>query len=630
MALSTGTILAGRYEITEPIATGGMGEVWRARDRVLDRVVAAKVLRSEFTGDPSFVARFRNEARHTAALTHPNIASVYDYGESVDERGHQLAFLVMELVEGKPLVTILHEEGRLSPDWTLHVLGQSADGLSAAHAAGVVHRDIKPGNLIVRPDGVVKLTDFGIARTRDATPLTRTGMVVGTAQYLSPEQAQGQEVTAASDVYSLGVVGYECLTGGRPFDGTSQVAIALAHINQEPPPLPSEIPLAVRQLVERALAKHPDDRFTDGAAFAAAIRAVAQATDRRGPATSATGMLAAARTEVIPEVDGTDGQGTRVLGGPVTGAVASGPRTGGRHAAGPRTMPPLQGPPVDGDDVGHDDDRGWTRPEPRRGGSRRWALVLASLVLVAALVAGAWFLLSGNGAGDGDGATAGPTTSSSPTSGSPVPAQDLVTIPAAAEYLGEDADDVEAELREAGLEVTQVDASDEELAAAGVDLAAGQVAAIDPSGIPVPRGTTVTLSVARQDYSPAEEAEEPAPIEEDPDTGSGGRPTGGGQESSTSATAPTTTRAPAPTTTRAPAPTTTTTPPADDPDPEPETPTQSGSPAPEPVDPEPEEPVDGGASGGTGGSGGSRGNTPPAGDAAPGAADASVADGAGE
>jgi len=190
MALSIGSLLAGRYEITAPIATGGMGEVWKARDRVLDRDVAAKVLKSEYTDDPSFLARFRNEARHTAALTHPNIASVYDYGET-EQDGQKLAFLVMELVDGQPLVTILHEEGRLPVDWTLHVLGQSADGLSAAHRAGVVHRDIKPGNLLVRPDGVVKLTDFGIAQARDATPLTRTGMVVGTAQYLSPEQAQG-------------------------------------------------------------------------------------------------------------------------------------------------------------------------------------------------------------------------------------------------------------------------------------------------------------------------------------------------------------------------------------------------------------------------------------------------------
>ncbi|HZH20510.1 MAG TPA: serine/threonine-protein kinase, partial [Geodermatophilus sp.] len=352
MTLSTGTILAGRYEITAPIATGGMGEVWRARDRVLDRVVAAKVLRSEFTGDPSFVARFRNEARHTAALSHPNIASVYDYGETEDERGSQLAFLVMELVEGKPLVTILHEEGKLPVDWTLHVLGQSADGLSAAHHAGVVHRDIKPGNLIVRPDGVVKLTDFGIARARDATPLTRTGMVVGTAQYLSPEQAQGFEVTAASDVYSLGVVGYECLTGGRPFDGTSQVAVALAHINRPPPPLPASVPPAVRLLIERALAKDPADRFPDGAAFAAAVRSVASGNGLAsrnglaavppvaGPGTAPSPAAApTAQTEVVGDL--ADSR-TQVLGAASAGGAAV---TGARTSAG--AMPPLRRPPED-------------------------------------------------------------------------------------------------------------------------------------------------------------------------------------------------------------------------------------------------------------------------------------------
>ena len=234
MTLATGSLLTGRYEITAPIAVGGMGEVWKARDQVLDRVVAAKVLKSEYTDDPSFLARFRNEARHTAALSHPNIASVYDYGETEDERGSQLAFLVMELVEGKPLVTILHEEGKLPVDWTLHVLGQSADGLSAAHHAGVVHRDIKPGNLMVRPDGVVKLTDFGIAQARDATPLTRTGMVVGTAQYLSPEQARGEGVDARSDVYSAGCLLYELATGTLPFTGDSPVAVAYQHVREDP------------------------------------------------------------------------------------------------------------------------------------------------------------------------------------------------------------------------------------------------------------------------------------------------------------------------------------------------------------------------------------------------------------
>jgi serine/threonine-protein kinase len=294
-------------------------------------------------------------------------------------------------------------------------------------------------------------------------------------------------------------------------------------------------------------------------------------------------------------------------------------------------MPPLQGPPVDGDD-----DRGWARPEPQRGGNRRWALVLASLVLVAALLGGVWFVLAGNGEDADGGATAGPTTTSAPTGGSSGAPQDLVPIPAAAEYLGEDADDVEAELREAGLEVTQVDATDEQLAAAGQALAAGEVAAIDPSGIPVPRGTTVTLAVAQQDYRPAEEAEEPAPAEEEPDTGSGEEEpdTGGGQQSSSTAT--TTTRAPAP----APAPG-----PADDPtdeDPPDETPTdetptdgspttQPGSPAPVP-DVDPDTPTGGGGTGGGTGSGGTgAGAGEDAGTAegaAPGAADAPVADGA--
>ncbi|MGY1770271.1 serine/threonine-protein kinase [Blastococcus sp. SYSU D00813] len=514
MALSTGTVLAGRYEITSPIATGGMGEVWRARDRVLDREVAAKVLRSEFTGDPSFVARFRNEARHTAALSHPNIASVYDYGEADDERnpGQRLAFLVMELVEGQPLVTILHEEGRLPVDWTLHVLGQSADGLSAAHAAGVVHRDIKPGNLIVRPDGVVKLTDFGIARARDATPLTRTGMVVGTAQYLSPEQAQGFEVTAASDVYSLGVVGYECLTGSRPFDGTSQVAIALAHINRPPPPLPADVPLAVRQLLERALQKDPEHRFTDGAAFAAAIRAVAAAVGSRAPA--GTGVVAAtAATQVVamPEdAAAADEPSTQVLdAGPVAAAAAA---TGAQTSA--RPMPPLQGPPTGGD--------AWDRPdhrdEPPARRTPRWLWPVAALVLVAALAGLAWILFSGGGdEGDGGG-TARSTAATSASSSGPPTAALLAFDPST--LLGRDVDEVAEELGARGFTaVGTEEASDEQLAGYGAALAAGEVADVDPAAGQLAADTPITLYYAADDYAP------PAP-----DTGSDEGETGGDDE----------------------------------------------------------------------------------------------------
>jgi serine/threonine-protein kinase len=483
MALSIGSLLAGRYEITAPIAVGGMGEVWQARDRVLDRIVAAKVLKSEFTGDPSFLARFRNEARHTAGLTHPNIASVFDYGETVDDTGsQQLAFLVMEFVEGQPLVTILHDEGALPVDWTLHVLSQSADGLSAAHRAGVVHRDIKPGNLMVRPDGVVKLTDFGIAQARDATPLTRTGMVVGTAQYLSPEQAQGLEVTAASDVYSLGVVAYECLTGARPFDGASQVAIALAHINRPPPPLPSHVPPAVRLLVERALAKDAADRFPDGGAFAEAIRRVAAGGTLApvvGPATTPTqivagGGLADSRTQVIAAT------------GP-TAVAGAGP-------AG--TMPPLQAPPEDEDWYGGAGPGGG-----RRGSRRKWAWIAAAVVLVLLLAGGAWALL-GPGNGGAGGTAAGTSTAGTSSAGT----TGIQLDPSA--FVGRPADEVTTELEKAGLVVRREEADRDLIDSVQADLAPGDVAGLEPSGSFAPAGTSVTLYVVPRGGGAATETTE--------------------------------------------------------------------------------------------------------------------------
>jgi serine/threonine-protein kinase len=285
--------LGGRYELLSLVATGGMGQVWRAHDALLDRLVAVKVLRSEYTGDPTFLARFRAEAQHTARLVHPNIAALHDYGEVEAAGGETLAYLVMELVEGEPLSALLARCGRLDPHRTLDVVRQTAAALAVAHAAGVVHRDVKPGNVLVGWDGVVKITDFGIAWSASSVPLTRTGQVVGTAHYLSPEQADGGKAGPASDVYALGAITYECLAGRRAFDGESPVQIALAQIRDEPEPLPDDVPEPLRTLVARAMVKDPALRFPDGAAFGAAVDAV-RAGRPLAPLPSTTAALPAA------------------------------------------------------------------------------------------------------------------------------------------------------------------------------------------------------------------------------------------------------------------------------------------------------------------------------------------------
>ena len=211
--------LGGRYTLTERIAIGGMGEVWKARDKVLGRIVAVKILKEEYTGDPGFLERFRAEARNTALLNHPGVANVFDYGEEDNS-----AYLVMELVPGNPLSSIIEHETTLPPDRILNFIAQTARALAAAHSQGLVHRDVKPGNLIITPDDRVKVTDFGIARLANQVPLTATGQVMGTAQYLAPEQATGQAATASSDMYSLGIIGYECLADHSPEPAQSQSA----------------------------------------------------------------------------------------------------------------------------------------------------------------------------------------------------------------------------------------------------------------------------------------------------------------------------------------------------------------------------------------------------------------------
>jgi serine/threonine-protein kinase len=248
-----------------------VGEVWRARDLRLGRPVAVKVLHGA-QADPNFRTRFRAEAQHAARLSHPNIAAVFDYGEEAAEDGDEpTPFLVMELVEGESLADLLARRGRLGVGRTLSILRQLSSALAAAHEAGVVHRDVKPANVLVRPDGVVKITDFGIAASAASAALTETGQVVGTARYLSPEQARGKRGTPASDVYALGLVGYECLAGRPAFDGPDPVEVAMKQVAEPPPPLPPDVPEQVRGLVGTATAKDPARRLPDGAALRDAV-----------------------------------------------------------------------------------------------------------------------------------------------------------------------------------------------------------------------------------------------------------------------------------------------------------------------------------------------------------------------
>jgi serine/threonine-protein kinase len=258
---ATNCQLAGRYRLCRWLAAGGMGQVWQAVDQLLDRPVAVKLLRDEYAQDHSFLSRFRAEAHHAAAVSHPGIAAVFDYGEAETADGaHPIPFLVMELVDGEPLSALLAREGRLGLEPTLDIVGQAALALGAAHRAGLVHRDVKPANLLVGVDGVVKVTDFGVAQVLGQCPWDDGDAVVGTVGYLSPEQAVGQPATPASDVYALGVVAYECLAGRRPFRAEHPVAVALGHLLDAPPPLPDDVPAVVAALVGWAMAKEPKRR----------------------------------------------------------------------------------------------------------------------------------------------------------------------------------------------------------------------------------------------------------------------------------------------------------------------------------------------------------------------------------
>ncbi|MFI6078043.1 serine/threonine-protein kinase [Actinoplanes sp. NPDC051343] len=263
-------MLGDRYRLDDRIAAGGMGEVWQATDTVLGRDVAIKTLKGDRATDPSFQNRFQHEARAMAVLHHPGVADVYDYGETGDGSD---AYIVMARVQGEPLNQLIASRGRLTPVETMSIVAQAARALEAAHQAGIVHRDVKPSNLIVEPDGTVVLVDFGVARSTQSAALTGAKEVVGTALYIAPEQVSKQTTGPPADVYALGAVAYHCLTGHPPFPGNNPIAVAMQHLKDPPPALPGDIPEPVRVLVATALAKDPAQRFSSAAAMADAADA---------------------------------------------------------------------------------------------------------------------------------------------------------------------------------------------------------------------------------------------------------------------------------------------------------------------------------------------------------------------
>jgi len=289
-----GKTLADRYELLERIGSGGMGTVWRARDTLLERDVAVKLLHEGLASDAAFAERFRREARAAARLGHPNIAAVYDTGEH-----DGVPFIVMELVDGESLHARIKRDGPLTVKDTVRVVRPVLAALNHAHSKGLVHRDMKPGNVLIARSGDVKVVDFGIAKgVGEGTSVTRTGSLMGTAAYLSPEQVEGKQATPSSDLYSLGCLMFSALTGAPPYDGDSAVAVAMRHLRD---PVPSvrdrrpDVPAPLARVVEQALEKDPGRRFASAAEMDAALRRISPSSL---PDTAPTVVMAAPDTTV--------------------------------------------------------------------------------------------------------------------------------------------------------------------------------------------------------------------------------------------------------------------------------------------------------------------------------------------
>ncbi|HET6379756.1 MAG TPA: Stk1 family PASTA domain-containing Ser/Thr kinase [candidate division Zixibacteria bacterium] len=437
-----GLLINDRYRLIAPLGEGGMATLWRAVDEQLDREVAVKILREQYGSDPGFAARFRQEARAAGSLAHPNIVPVYDYGTD-SETGNQ--FIVMQLVEGQDLAAILRERGTLSTDDAVRVALGVASALEAAHRRGIVHRDVKPGNILITDDGEVKVTDFGIARAVSETSMTVTGTTLGSVHYFSPEQARGDEVTGRSDVYALGIVLYEMLTGRRPFEGDSAAGVALKRLTEDPPP-PSTlrpVPSGLEAIVMRALQREPQDRFPDAGSMAEALRAW-----QRDPAAAAAAAATVGATPRPPAPLPPSGEPTMYVPPPVA-------RPSDRIPA--AAAPPIRRPPP--------------RYEERAGTPWwMWLLVVLAVVLLGTIgFLGAQIL--GN---------LGPDSTPS-QSAEQVEVPDWVGDPIAA--VRDEADDLNLRLRE------EEQPSDE--------VEEGRVISTDPeAGTPVAEGSTVTVVVS--------------------------------------------------------------------------------------------------------------------------------------
>ncbi|MEV4806891.1 Stk1 family PASTA domain-containing Ser/Thr kinase [Nonomuraea sp. NPDC049421] len=435
-------LLGGRYELDGVVGRGGMAEVYRARDIRLDRIVAIKTLRSDLARDHTFQARFRREAQSAASLNHPAVVAVYDTGEDVTD-GTPVPYIVMEYVDGRTLRDLLRQDRRLLPERAVELVDGILRALDYSHRGGIVHRDIKPANVMITRAGDVKVMDFGIARAMadSAATMTQTAQVIGTAQYLSPEQARGERVDARSDIYSTGCVLYELLTGQPPFTGDSPVAIAYQHVREEPIPpsqIDREIPAWADAIVLKAMAKDPAQRYQSAGEMRADIQR------------AMSGMPTDAQTMAMT---GTMGQGTRMM-------------TATHAAGGPATQRTNAIPDYDYDEGGG---RGGRRRASGGGGNN--AVKTALWIVIPLLIIGAFI-----------------TVGYVVFSGKDTPAETSVKIPS---LVSQERSYAEAELKKLGLvpELVQKASSDVEK---------GAVIETDPpADTTVEKGSTVKLIVSK-------------------------------------------------------------------------------------------------------------------------------------